>query len=129
MSSHVTEPETTTNNKKKKKHNKKNKVTNQVGDRENNINASSASVVVVPDVFCGPGIGLNTDAAAAAVDRAVLSTRPVSPNKMNQREVVLFFIERRLKCFVDFDTWLGSQDLLQKTAARFTSANFSASTD
>ncbi|KAH7850560.1 hypothetical protein Vadar_012489 [Vaccinium darrowii] len=86
VSSHVTEPETTTNKKKKKKHNKKNKVTNQVGDRENNINASSASVVVVPDVFCGPGIGLNTDAAAAAVDRAVLSTRPVSPNKMNQRE-------------------------------------------
>lgn len=53
--------------------------------------SSSSSSVVVPDVWCGPGIGFNTD-AAASVD-CVVARRPVSARgkvdgeKMNQREV------------------------------------------
>lgn len=67
-----------------------------MGSSSNN-NASSSIAVVVPDVWCGPGIGLTADAAAAAasVDCVVSRTRmPVSgrtkvdaENKGNQREV------------------------------------------
>ncbi|KAI8528656.1 hypothetical protein RHMOL_Rhmol12G0164400 [Rhododendron molle] len=63
------------------------------GSSSNN-NASSSIAVVVPDVWCGPGIGLTADAAAASVDCVVSRTRmPVSgrtkvdaENKGNQRE-------------------------------------------
>ncbi|KAF7124522.1 hypothetical protein RHSIM_Rhsim12G0141500 [Rhododendron simsii] len=64
-----------------------------MGSSSNN-NASSSIAVVVPDVWCGPGIGLTADAAAASVDCVVSRTRmPVSgrtkvdaENKGNQRE-------------------------------------------
>ncbi|KAE9467083.1 hypothetical protein C3L33_01008, partial [Rhododendron williamsianum] len=94
VSSQVTERETPANweGKKKQKQKKKSRVPNQVDDGKTNMNASSsvpASSVVVPDVGCGPGIGLGTD--AAAVD-CVVSTRPISAtervdaDKMNQRQ-------------------------------------------
>lgn len=65
-----------------------------MGSSSNN-NASSSIAVVVPDVWCGPGIGLTADAAASSVDCVVSRTRmPVSgrtkvdaENKGNQREV------------------------------------------
>ncbi|KAF7134901.1 hypothetical protein RHSIM_Rhsim08G0130200 [Rhododendron simsii] len=97
VSSQVTERETPANweGKKKKKQKqrqkKKSRVPNQVDDGETNMNASSSvpASSVVPDVGCGPGIGLGTD--AAAVD-CVVSTRPISAtdrvdaDKMNQRQ-------------------------------------------
>ncbi|KAG5536134.1 hypothetical protein RHGRI_023801 [Rhododendron griersonianum] len=94
VSSQVTERETPANweGKKKQKQKKKSRVPNQADDGKTNMNASSsvpASSVVVPDVGCGPGIGLGTD--AAAVD-CVVSTRPISAtervdaDKMNQRQ-------------------------------------------
>ncbi|KVH93754.1 hypothetical protein Ccrd_004198 [Cynara cardunculus var. scolymus] len=52
--------------------------------------ASSSSCLVVPDVWCGPGIGFSTD--AASVD-CVVSRRPVSGRgkvdgeKINLREL------------------------------------------
>lgn len=98
VSSQVTERETPANwegkKKQKQRPKKKSRVPNQVDDGETNMNASSsvpASSVVVPDVGCGPGIGLGTD--AAAVD-CVVSTRPISAtervdaDKMNQRQVL-----------------------------------------
>ncbi|XP_016562794.1 uncharacterized protein LOC107861919 [Capsicum annuum] len=42
---------------------------------QNNASSSSSSCVAVPDVWCGPGIGLTTD--AASVD-CVVSRRPIS---------------------------------------------------
>ncbi|XP_058228320.1 uncharacterized protein LOC131336477 [Rhododendron vialii] len=96
VSSQVAERETPANwegkKKQKQRQKKKSRVPNQVDDGETTMNASSsvpASSVVVPDVGCGPGIGLGTD--AAAVD-CVVSTRPISAtervdaDKMNQRQ-------------------------------------------
>ncbi|KAG5522573.1 hypothetical protein RHGRI_034658 [Rhododendron griersonianum] len=82
--------------RRKKKKQKRKKTRNQdvaMGSSSNN-NASSSIAVVVPDVWCGPGIGLTADAAAASVDCVVSRTRmPVSgrtkvdaENKGNQRE-------------------------------------------
>lgn len=55
-----------------------------------------ASCLVVPDVWCGPGIGLSTD--AASVD-CVVSRRPVGSSrgkvdidKINVREVCFLFL-------------------------------------
>ncbi|XP_059641144.1 uncharacterized protein LOC132283238 [Cornus florida] len=73
--------------KKQKKKQKKNRAIHQdLGMTNTN---SSSSSVVVPDVWCGPGIGFTTD--AASVD-CVVSRRPhsgkgkVDGDKMNQRE-------------------------------------------
>lgn len=64
---------------KKKKHRKKKTRSQDVlamGSSSSNNNGSGSVVVVVPDVWCGPGIGLSAgDAAAASVDCVVSRTR------------------------------------------------------
>nr|GMD33958.1 E3 ubiquitin-protein ligase RNF126-A [Ipomoea batatas] len=81
--------------KKKKARSKKSKPVNcavvpGINGNSNGSNGSSSSCVAVPDVWCGPGIGLTTD--AASVD-CVVSRRPVngrgrvdSDNKLPSRE-------------------------------------------
>ncbi|KAI8542828.1 hypothetical protein RHMOL_Rhmol08G0169700 [Rhododendron molle] len=102
VSSQVTEREMPANweGKKKQKQRQrqrqrqrqKSRVPNQVDDGETNMNASSsvpASSVAVPDVGCGPGIGLSTDAAAVdcvVSTRPILATERVDADKMNQRQ-------------------------------------------
>lgn len=93
--------------KKKKQNSNKNKSVNSsvnvngggIGCNNNNgiqnNTSSSSSCVGVPDVWCGPGIGLTTD--AASVD-CVVSRRPVSGrgrienDKVTPREVLLCFV-------------------------------------
>lgn len=65
----------------------------------------SSSCVAVPDVWCGPGIGLTTD--AASVDY-VVSRRPVSgrgkvdAEKMSHREVLFCFCDHAFFFFFLF---------------------------
>lgn len=88
--------------KKKKLRSKKSKALNSavpgINSNSNGLNSSSAlssSCVAVPDVWCGPGIGLTTD--AASVD-CVVSRRPVTgrgridSDRVPSREVTIQFL-------------------------------------
>ncbi|KAF9591883.1 hypothetical protein IFM89_008929 [Coptis chinensis] len=77
--------------KKKQRNSHKKKNDNQQVNAGNLNNPTS--VVVVPDVWCAPGIGFSTDAAAAASVDCVVSRRPVQGRgrndggeRMNHRE-------------------------------------------
>ncbi|CAN4088763.1 unnamed protein product [Withania somnifera] len=111
--------------KKKKQNSNKNKSLNSavhavggggVAIRCNNAvqNNASSSCVVVPDVWCGPGIGLTTD--AASVD-CVVSRRPLSgrgrieSDKVTPRERSACPIRRMVSAednpFLDIESSLG----------------------
>ncbi|XP_016470846.1 uncharacterized protein LOC107793076 [Nicotiana tabacum] len=112
--------------KKKKQNSNKNKSVNSAvnvnggGIGCNNINvilnntSSSSSCVGVPDVWCGPGIGLTTD--AASVD-CVVSRRPVSGrgrienDKVTPRERTTYPVRRMVSPednpFLDMESSLG----------------------
>lgn len=88
--------------------------------------ASSSSCLVVPDVWCGPGIGLSTDAASVdcVVSRRVVSGRgKVDGEKINLREVCLFMMYSYCFQFHELDFNFGFKDdfdgLLIVVAARW----------